>query len=820
MAVGQGFAGAAAWRRRSRQNLASLLLAGAAVACLASAGAMAQVPAASRATARQSYDIPRQPLDGALAAFSRVAGVQVLNRGAVTHGVMSPGVNGSFTREEALSRLLGGTGLTPRFVGANTVTVSAPVAMPGGYATEGAIALDTIDVQGTQSPVGEGAGFVARNSLTGSKTATPLTEIPQTVSITTRAQIDAQQATNLTQAARYVPGVYFGDNTDTRNEYFKARGFTLDQYQDGMKLLTQGAWIENKIDPFFLSRIEVLEGPSSALYGQSSPGGLVNLASKRPTETPFGHLQLQTGSYGRIQGAFDFGGPLAQDGTLLYRLTGLARHTGTQVDDMKEQRVAIAPALTWKPNADTSLTILASYLNDPKGGFWSSLPYLGTLLYNPALPGGRIPRSLNTGQPNFEKFTRERASIGYEFEHRFDNVFTFRQNARYSHVDTTYNALQAYMFNAGTASLQRDTYMYRGWADTVSVDNQLQAKFSTGPLEHNALVGLDYQYVRRHDFSRYGAGPNLNLLAPNYAMAIPLPGVNLNRDQTFEQLGVYAQDQIKFNRFVLTLSGRGDRAWSDSFNRLNGVTTKQDDRAFTGRVGLTYLFENGIAPYASYSTSFNPSTGSTFNGDAFKPTTGEQYEVGVKYQPVGWDALFTLAAFDLTQQNVLTSDPYHTGFQVQTGEIRARGITASAAANLTEELKLQASYTYLDPEVTKDNSGLVGKDPANVPRNLAKLWLDYTFRTGPLAGLGLGAGVRYTGVSFANTTNTYKIPDYALFDVALRYDLAKADPRLKGWAVSANVANLFDRIYVSDCSNINCRWGQGRTIYGTVDYRW
>jgi len=774
--------------------------------------------ALAQAAAGRQYDIPAGSLTEVLNRFSEESGVFLTGSGTLTQGKTSPGLHGRYGLAEGYAEILRGQGLRVVPAGNGGYSLAPAPIPPEGEGA--ATTLPTVTVVGTlESPSGPGRGFVAESSLTGSKTDTPVLEIPQTLSVTTRAQLDAQQATNLTQAARYMPGVSFGDNTDTRNEYFNARGFRLDQYQDGLRLLTQGAWIENKIDPFFLDRIEVLEGPSSGLYGQSSPGGLVNLVSKRPVDTPFGLIQLQTGSYGRAQAGVDIGGRLKEDGSLLYRITGLARDAGAQVDRMREQRVAIAPALSWK-GPDTTFTLLTSYLNDPRGGFWSSLPYSGSLLVNPDLPGGRLPRDLNTGQPSFEEFKRERASIGYELEHRFNDNVKFQQNFRYTHVNSTYNSLQADDFIAGTSIMERNVYMYEGQANTAALDNRLLLDFRTGALQHKALVGLDYQYVDRHDKSRYGPGPSLDVLAPNYDMAVPVPNVNLDQAQKLEQLGAYVQDQITWNRVVLTLTGREDYASTKTHNNLAGSQTNQYDSRFTGRAGLTYLFDNGIAPYVSYSTSFVPSSGLSFGGDPFKPTTGTQYEVGIKYKPSTWNALFTASAFHLTQQNVLTADPEHLGFQVQTGEVRARGIELSALASLARGFDLTASYAYVQPKITRDNGGLEGKDLVNTPRNLAKLWLDYTVQDGPLAGLGIGAGVRYIGQAYANTQNVDRIPDATLFDAALRYDLSHVAPGLKGWKVAVNASNLADKKYVADCSNFNCRWGQGRTIYATATYQW
>jgi iron complex outermembrane receptor protein len=236
---------------------------------------------------------------------------------------------------------------------------------------------------------------------------------------------------------------------------------------------------------------------------------------------------------------------------------------------------------------------------------------------------------------------------------------------------------------------------------------------------------------------------------------------------------------------------------------------------------MVYLFDNGFAPYVSYSTSFQPTGGTDASGAAFQPTTGEQYEAGIKYQPPGYNSSITLSAFHLTQQDVLTPDPANLGFNVQTGEVRTRGIELEGRASLAEGLNLVGSYTYLDATVTESNTaGVAGKTPLYIPKHMASLWADYTIPRGPIGGLGFGAGVRYIGSTFGDDLNTLKVSDYVLVDAALYYDLSHLTENLRGWRAAINVSNLFDKNYVSECTNDNCLYGTGRTVLGTIAYRW
>ncbi|SJZ44145.1 iron complex outermembrane recepter protein [Enhydrobacter aerosaccus] len=709
----------------------------------------------------------------------------------------------------ALSTMLGG----PTVQGQDADS-SGDKANKGTPSPSPSITLPSITV--TADSADEVKGYVAPTSVGATKTGTPLLETPQTVTVITRQELDARQSQSLRMALQYAPGVQASNDADNRIDSITARGFTLDQFLDGLKLLS-GTWTVPKVEPYLLDRLEILEGPSSVLYGQASPGGIVNMVSKKPTKTPVNEVQLQTGSFGRLQGAFDVGGPIDEEGHFLYRLTGVARTTDAQVSYMQEQRLNIAPAFTWTPDADTRFTLLANLLYDPKGGFWDLLPTNGTLQPNPY---GQIPRNFYTGDLGFEHFYRTQAMVGYEFEHRFADGITARQNVRFNHMVIDYAAVQGLTLQSNGYTLNRQAYTANEQLDTISVDNQLQANVQTGPIRHTLLGGLDYQHVSWNNLTRLGTAPTLNILSPTYYQFIPYPSVFQNAFQTQDQVGIYAEEQARIDRWSLLLAGRGDQVSSNTVNRLTNTTSTQSNFAFTTRVGLTYLFDSGVAPYASYATSFQPTIGTGASGTAFQPTRGEQEEIGIKYQPHSVNAMFTVSAYNLVQTNVLTVDPSNPNFNVQTGAVRSRGIEVSAVGSLQNGLNFRASYSYLDNKIISANDGTVGNRLANVPANLASLWADYTLQTGSLAGFGLGGGVRYVGTSYTTNANTVQIPDYVVFDAALHYDFGVTHPNMKGIRFALNGYNIGDNEYVSFCSATGCRYGMGRTVLATLTYGW
>ncbi|KQO53964.1 TonB-dependent receptor [Methylobacterium sp. Leaf86] len=778
------------------------------------------------------FALPAMPLDEALAAYGAASGVQLIYDSSATRHLRSIAVVGRYDRAEGLRRLLAGTGLTPQFTAERSATLLRVVAQAGIVAPDqaGAVALDMLEVSG-ENAIGPVHGYVARRSATATKTGTPILETPQAINVVGRKEIEDRQAQSVSQALLYTPGVMNQYGTDVRYDWLYVRGFVPGRYLDGLRLpFGARGYSQPRVESYGLERVELLKGPSSGLYGQNSPGGLLNLVSKRPTATPLREIQLQTGSFGRAQAAFDLSGPIDPEGRILYRLTGLARTTGTQLDYLEEDRVFIAPSLTLRPDADTSLTILSQYLNidSPGGGAPQGLPALGTLYANPK---GRIPTKRFIGEPNYDRFKLQQGFIGYAFEHRFNDVWTVRQNLRYSHVDANTQRVQAIGLGADNSTLSRYAWAFPERSDLFNIDNQAEARFSTGPFAHTLLLGADYlREDARYDESQLRIVPSVDVFAPVYAGTVTRPPLGTRITQGRNQTGLYAQDEIRFGGFRLTVSGRQD--WADAVTRTTNAATgaltrvKQDDAAFTGRVGLSYLLDGGLAPYISYATSFQPTAGTNRAGQPFAPTEGEQIEGGIKFQPPGTNLLMTGTVFDLTQKNVLTPDPTDFRFNAQTGEARVRGVELEVKASLTESLDLIASYAAMNSEITKANANaagasIIGNELPFVPQHQASAWLDYTFRTGDWAGLGLGAGVRYIGASVGDNANLYHIPVVTLVDAAVRYDFGYRYPALKGVDLAVNATNLSDKTYVSTCiAATGCFYGNRQTVLATLRYRW
>jgi iron complex outermembrane receptor protein len=720
--------------------------------------------------------------------------------------------------------------------------LAAPVqAQAPAESAEPGVMLPEVNVQATAWKAWESVpGYVAPVTTTGSKTDTPLIEAPQSVGVVTRDQIDDQGALSVSQALRYTAGVLGEVRPSARYDSVFVRGFggqgtgaAFVNFLDGLR---QGRGLYFGVpntDPWLLERIEVLRGPASVLYGQTGVGGLVNLVSRRPTADQINEVRIEAGSHALMQTAFDLGGKLTEDGEFLYRLTGIARKSETQYDYTEEERIAIAPAVTWRPSADTTLTILSSFQRDPEGGFYNFVPALGTVL--PDVNGRKVGRSFFGGDPSYDTFRRTQASIGYQFEHRLDEVWTVRQNFRYSHLDAEVRALSIRGVNATTGLGTRTQSFVSDHVNAYALDNQAQADFTTGPLRQTMLFGADWSRAQaRARQATPGPGftvPSINIFAPTYSQAIqPLyagPGQLTN--QELDQIGIYAQDQIALDKWRFNIGLRYDNArlgsTAHSATGAPAAQTAQLDDEVTWRAGLLYLFDNGFAPYASYSTSFLPNSGLSAparGAQPFKPTTGEQYEVGVKYQPPGMNSFVQVAAYHITQQNVLTRDPVYIASSIAQGEIRSRGLEVEGRASLSSNLDLIGAYSYIDADITESNTpGVRGSRVPQVPHHLASGWANYAFTDGPLRGLQLGGGARYIGSTYGNDTNTFKVGDVTLFDASVRYDLGARFETMRGVELAVNAQNIGDKDYVASCSSETaCYYGTGRLVLGYVRARW
>ncbi|ABD07968.1 TonB-dependent siderophore receptor [Rhodopseudomonas palustris HaA2] len=667
--------------------------------------------------------------------------------------------------------------------------------------------------------------YLDRRSTAATKTDTPVLETPQSISTITRRQMDDQNAQTVGNALRYTAGVLSDADSNARYDSIFIRGFgafgTATNYVsflDGLKLPRGQAFANTSIDPFLLDRVEVLKGPSAVLYGQTSPGGLVNQVSRLPSAVPYNEVRIEGGTYGRIQSGVTSQGALDKDGHWLYSLSAIGRSSGTRYDGVDEQRYAVAPAVTWTPDADTSLTVQSYYQRDPKGGYFNSL-YARSLA--PAQYQSFLNSKLNVGDPSFDAFQREQYGIGYQFDKRLNSVVSVRSSLRYSHVDIDMQSLQMNAPLTATGQLPRWAVRSIENVGGLSTDNRVQFDLSTGALQHKIITGADYQQSRSDWVYQLGAATSLNVINPVYGQTVGTLTSLINSGQDLSQTGLYAQDQISLGQWRATLGARHDWTEQSTDNRLAGSGTSQSADKTTYRAGLLYLFDNGVAPYVSYSTSFEPVAGVGVDGSPFIPTTAEQYEGGIKYQPNALPILLTASVFDIRQQNVLTPSAV-AGFNVQQGEVRSTGVELEARGNVTDGLELIGAVTFLDTRVTQSTTtSIIGNRPQAVPDFFGSVWANYTFRSGPVGGLSVGGGIRHVGASYGDDANTLQTSAYTLVDAALKYELEYLSPRLKGTALTLNVNNLFDKEYYSSCSSTYyCQFGNRRTILAGLRYRW
>lgn len=681
---------------------------------------------------------------------------------------------------------------------------------------------------GLTSPPGS---FVATTSIAATKTDTPILEVPQSISVVTKEQMDTRGVSTVVEALQYTAGVStHTGGKDPRFDWFKVRGFDAKDYgvfRDGLKEMSSANYFTTfRNETYGLERIDVIKGPSSVLYGQTPPGGLINLVTKRPTRETIREVYGEIGTDDRFQGAFDLGGSVDPSGTLMFRLTGLARDADAQVanfsDFVKDDRLFIAPAFTWKPDDNTTLTVLTDFQHDNTGNAFAASRFYPTLPLSPAVTvTNSEPTKFFTGDPNYDKFEQNQFRIGYQFEHRFNSDLKVRQSARYGEVDLDYRYMLGGIIADNPTEL-RTPRAFDTSSDMFAIDNQIEGRLGTGPVAHTVVAGLDHQRLSIDEVgytAPFFPGYPLDLNNPVYGIDIPKPTtVGTSTTQDAKQTGLYLQDQAKLGSWILTLGGRYDWATVDTYDRLAVKRTESEDEAFSGRAGLTYMVTPDLATYGSYSESFLPTLGTDAAGKPFDPTTGQQYEAGVKYE-LGKQLRLTFAAFDITQQNVLTVDSTQSGTcapacQTQTGEVRSRGVELEAVATLTEGLSLIASYTAMDIEITKSKRATeLGNVPTATPEEMASIFADYTFQSGPLAGFGFGAGARYIGESYQDGPNLYVNDAYTVIDAALHYTTG-------GTMFAVNASNLFDKEEASCTASGGCQWISPRIVNASVRYRW
>ncbi|MGS2745111.1 TonB-dependent siderophore receptor [Halomonas sp. LS-001] len=677
------------------------------------------------------------------------------------------------------------------------------------------------------SPVSANEGVTSLNTVTvtaqqaATKVTTPFIETPQSVSTITREQMDQRGVSTVQRATDYTPGVYSNQiGASNRFDYLVLRGFSdgslSNTFLDGLKVMGDAnSHSSMRIDPWFLDSIEVVRGPASVLYGRASPGGVVALNSKRPEFEPNGELRFRVGNNRQRSAAFDLTGPIGEEQRLAFRLTGIASAADTQFGPAEEQRYAIAPRLTWDITDDTSLTVDAYLQDEPEGGYHSGVPYEGAVV---ARNGRKISNNFYDGEDDYDAYERTQRMLGYSLEHRFNEQVTGRQLLRYLNSDVTLNQVYGYGWTSPTSD--ELTRYYAGSNESLdawTLDNQLEANLDSGAMQHTLLFGVDYQ--QRDNTVSWPSGyfQPLNAFSPVYG-SDPIEFYDPLRERhEIDQTGVYLQDQIAVDNWRFTLGGRYDWVNIDNTNRDSGDTSSLSATQFSGRAGAVYLFDNGVAPYASYSTAFTPTSFVDESGDLLAPMEGEQWETGIKFQPDGSANQFSAALYHISQENVATkeqpSDPYRA-----VGEIKSQGLELEAQTQLTKSLSLQAGYSFTDITYAKSDDGNQGNNAIYSPRHQVQLWGQYTVNQGWLSGVDVGVGVRHYADIAADRANTETVPDYTLVDATLGYDWSEAG--MNGVETRLNLHNALDKAYVASCNSLEyCYFGAERGITASVHYR-
>lgn len=707
--------------------------------------------------------------------------------------------------------------------------------------------------------------YVATEATTGTKTDTPLKETPQSISVVGKEQIRDQGAQTLQEATRYVPGVFSDPyGFDSRGDSSIIRGIAGSYFVDGLRQTYGYSQTTAPIEPYAMERFEILRGPASMLYGQAPTGGIINAVSKVPSEIPYREIGVEYGSFDFKQVKLDMTGPLTNDGKWLYRIVGLGRDADTQVDFVENDRLMLAPSLTYRPTNDTSITFLGNFRKDESGSTQQFLPAEGTLFPNTAT-GERVNRSTFVGEPG-DHYDTESQSASIMIDHKFSNDLKLHHVSRYAYTendyDSTYAAIltparftflaslgipldptNAPFLNGDHSQVARARTVTYQETDIFNTDTNLTGTFNTGPIAHKVTGGFDYM---RFGTDQSNAGTLIDNLVPGFqtpfdiynpvygqsAFLLSLGGGFIPADdvpmyarphEVQEQTGIYIQDQLKLGPWAAVLGLRQDWLTAEQAG-----SPDEKHEATTGRAALMYNFDFGLTPYVSYSTSFTPlpgqpvgdhildfASGGTLNPAG--PIEGEQIEFGFKYQPAGAPFMINAAYYELSDKNqIVQPDILFDG--VQGADVKVRGFEIEAVGRVTRELKVIGSYSYTDaeyekyPELFPYPSGvsdfMVGKPVDGIPKHLASLWAIYSVQDGLFSGLSIGGGVRYVGSSESNGLEINLGPggipivtgDIHIETPSFTLFDAMVAYETADWRWQLNATNLEDEYVVTSCA--------------------
>ncbi|MEO0707272.1 MAG: TonB-dependent siderophore receptor [Cyanobacteria bacterium J06649_5] len=651
--------------------------------------------------------------------------------------------------------------------------------------------------------------YFVPNASSATRTNTRILDTPQAIQVVPQQVLEDQQVLRIGEALRNVSGIVapIDANTST-GASITLRGFSGETsfrsgsvFQDGFRI--NGTFSTE--DTANIEQIEVIKGPSSVLYGQNDPGGIVNLVTKRPLPFPFYEIEVQGGSFGLIRPSFDISGPLTEDGSLAYRLNAAYQsEDGFRDFETQRERFFAAPVLSWDISDRTNLTVLLEY-SDETTPYDSGIVALGDGIVE-------IPRDRIINEP--DDFVDNRfLSVGYDLTHEFGEDWMLNHGFRYTNQDYFTVTTLPIGFDEATGEVARFFADREVIFDDYSAQASVVGKFNTGSIQHQLLAGIDYNFNEFDELTNFDtATPTpLNIFDPVYgavprstfAGLAPFPGF----DSSTEQIGVFLQDQVTFSdELILVGSLRYDTATERD---LSGDTPNQTDQALSPRIGFIYQPVENVSIYASYSQSFLQNSGQAADGSLLGAERGSGYEVGAKAEFLEGDLLATLAYFDITKRNVAATDPNNPFFSIATGEQQSQGVELDLAGEILPGWSVIANYAYTDARITEDSTNPAGNRLFNSPQHSAGLWTTYKIQTGDLKGLGFGLGANYASSRFGDLANSFEIDDYFLTNAALFYER-------NDWRFGLNLNNLFDVNYISATENSRTFGNQVGTPFSVV----
>ena len=663
------------------------------------------------------------------------------------------------------------------------------------------IVVEGSSSQGVLNTENDSKSVVATETTGAGKMPTDILTAPASVSVITSKEIQERAAETVEQVVQYSAGVssdFYG--SDDRYDYFDIRGFVPYTYRDGLAIGRTFAGVRE--EPYAFERIEVLKGTSSAGFGVAEPGGSVNYVTKLPKSERFGEVYGTAGSYAHKEAGFDFGDNITEDDTLSYRLTGKFQNADAEYDYSKDNEKFLMGGVTWRPTDATSLSFVFDHLD--KAG----VPGSGGHPY-----GTDFDRSKFFGEPDYYFSNTNRNSYSLLFDHDFGDGLSFSSNARYSKSNLDFGS--AYLSNTRTdGSFLADRYYFG--SDTTNeqfvIDAHLMYEANFDSIESRTLFGLDYNNFKSENYGLYLPGaPPINWLNPVYSGGPSSTAPNYGTSNDQKTTGLYLQQDLTFfDRLTVSLGLRNDWLDLSETDLFTDARTADTHSEFSKRIGVSYKITDEFAAFASYGESVAPPA---IGAD---PTTGKQYEVGVKYRPDAFPALFTASIFHLTKGNITTYDSV-TYIPQTVDKVTHRGLELEAKAEVTENIDLIAAYTYIDSRIDEPGGANDGNRLMHVPKNMASVWGTYTLEgNGARGDMTFGLGARYVGSYFTDLANTQsaKSESAVLVDASFTYKIQE------NTTFQLNASNLFDEKHRVHQDSGGIFYNPGRTVMATLRQSW